>query len=157
VILLDLSRSMDARDLKPSRLARARYKVEDLLARRGEGETALVVFAGAPFTVVPLTDDTKTIRSQLPALATDLMPVQGSNLAAAIDRGVALLKQAGSGRGRILVLADGVNGKGAEEAAARARRGGYPVSVIGVGTLEGAPIPTPQGVLKDAGGNIHST
>jgi len=156
VILFDLSRSMDARDLKPSRLERARYKVEDLLSRRQEGETALVVFAGAAFTVVPLTDDVKTVRAQLPALSTDLPPAQGSNLAAAIRKGMALLRQAGHPRGRMLALTDGVNGDGARalRAAEEARRAGYRLSVIGVGTPEGAPIPTGKGVLEDASGNI---
>jgi len=106
VILFDLSRSMDAQDLKPSRLARARFKVEDILDHRKEGETALIAFAGAPFTVVPLTDDVKTIHSQLPALNTDLMPVQGSNVAAAIEKAQALLRQAGRTRGRILVVGE---------------------------------------------------
>ncbi|RTZ75855.1 MAG: hypothetical protein DSZ02_02465, partial [Gammaproteobacteria bacterium] len=154
VILFDLSRSMDARDVKPSRLARARFKVEDILSHRREGETALIAFAGAPFTVVPLTDDVKTIHSQLPALNTDLMPVQGSNVAAAIEKAQALLQQAGRTRGQILLVGDGVNGDAAQRAAAKARKAGYRVSVLAVGTEAGAPIPTRRGVLKDAQGNI---
>ncbi len=154
VILFDLSRSMDARDLKPSRLARARFKVEDLLAARREGQTALVAFAGAPFTVVPLTDDAATIRALLPALATSLMPVQGSNVAAAIAQAEALLKGAGEETGDILVVGDGVNGPAAAEAAASARQHRYRVSVLAVGTPDGAPIPTRHGALEDGEGRL---
>ena len=70
VIALDLSRSMDATDIKPSRLERARFKIIDILRRRKDGQTALIVYAGDAFVVTPLTDDTETIRSQLPALTT---------------------------------------------------------------------------------------
>ncbi|MGR9073187.1 MAG: VWA domain-containing protein, partial [Gammaproteobacteria bacterium] len=67
VILLDLSRSMDAADVKPSRLVRARYKIADMLKRRKDGQTALAVYAADAFTVTPLTDDVETINSQLSA------------------------------------------------------------------------------------------
>ena len=79
VILLDLSRSMDCPDLSPSRLARARFKVADILKQRKEGQTALVAFAGDAFTVTPLTTDTKTIDSLLSSLKTEIMPTQGSS------------------------------------------------------------------------------
>jgi Ca-activated chloride channel family protein len=67
VIALDLSRSMDASDIKPSRLERARYKIADLLKKRKDGQTALLVYAGSAFTVTPLTNDTETINNQLRA------------------------------------------------------------------------------------------
>ncbi|WP_293714901.1 VWA domain-containing protein, partial [Thiolapillus sp.] len=154
VIALDLSRSMDARDVRPSRLQAARFKVEDILNRRKEGQTALIVFAGAPFTVSPLTDDAKTIISQLPALTTDIMPVQGSNTAAAIRQAVELLQQAQQHSGQILLITDGVNPAASVEAARKAADAGYQVSVLGVGTREGAPIPTGRGVIKDGKGKI---
>ncbi|MEN8261658.1 MAG: VWA domain-containing protein, partial [Pseudomonadota bacterium] len=84
VIALDLSRSMDAADIKPSRLIRARYKLADILELRTEGQTALIVYAAVAFTVPPLTDDTATIASQLPALTTGLVPVQGSHAGRAL-------------------------------------------------------------------------
>ena len=63
VVALDLSRSMDAGDVEPSRLARAKLKLLDLLERRAAGQTALVVFSTHAFTVTPLTTDTRTIAS----------------------------------------------------------------------------------------------
>lgn len=154
VVALDLSRSMDARDIRPSRLRSARFKVEDILHLRKEGQTALIVFAGAPFTVSPLTDDAKTITAQLPALTTDIMPVQGSNTAAAIRHAVELLQQAQQLTGKILLVTDGVNLAASVDEAKKAVDLGYQVSVLGVGTEEGAPIPARNGVIKDAQGNI---
>lgn len=151
VIALDLSRSMDAEDIKPSRLIRARYKIADLLNRRKDGQTALLVFAGDAFTVTPLTDDTETIASQLEALTTDIMPAQGSQAEAALSLAVQLLQQAGLPKGQILLITDGV------DADVTAARGGddYRLSVLGVGTTDGAPIALPKGgFLKDAEGAI---
>ena len=108
VIALDLSRSMDATDVNPSRLARARFKVADILARRGEGETALLVYAGDAFTVTPLTNDAATIESQLKALTTDIMPVQGNRTDTALSKAMELLRQAGASRGDILLITDEV-------------------------------------------------
>jgi Ca-activated chloride channel family protein len=153
VIALDLSRSMDAEDIKPSRLIRARYKIADLLQRRKDGQTALLVFAGDAFTVTPLTDDTETISSQLEALTTDIMPAQGNQAEAALNLAVQLLQQAGLPKGEILLITDGVE---ADAALATAKRlNEYDLSVLGVGTAEGAPIAQPNGgFLKDEHGAI---
>jgi Ca-activated chloride channel family protein len=153
VIALDLSRSMDAEDVKPSRLIRVRYKIADLLQRRKDGQTALLVFAGDAFTVTPLTDDTDTITSQLEALTTDIMPAQGSRAEAALNLAVRLLQQAGLPKGEILLITDGVDSDAA--LAAAKKLGSYRLSVLGVGTPEGAPIALPKGgFLKDEQGAI---
>ncbi|RLA25372.1 MAG: hypothetical protein DRQ62_02705 [Gammaproteobacteria bacterium] len=149
VIALDLSRSMDATDIKPSRLARARYKISDLLTKRKDGQTALVVYANSAFTVTPLTDDTETINSQLSALTSDIMPAQGSNSAAATQLAVQLFKNAGLQQGQVLLITDADSLAGVEMPA------GYQLSILAVGTPEGAPIKLKQGgFLKDASGNI---
>lgn len=155
VIALDLSRSMDTTDVKPSRLARARFKIADILNQREEGQTALVVYAGQAYTVSPLTSDAATIASQLPALTTDLMPSQGSRSDLAMRKASELLEQAGLSHGEILLVTDGVNGVQSEKAAQELREDGYNLSVLGVGTPEGAPIPLKSGgFLKDIGGSI---
>ena len=147
VIVLDLSRSMFDRDLKPSRLARARFKIEDILARNEEGQTGLVVFAGDAFTVTPLTRDVDTIRALLKSLDPDLMPVQGSRADLGLKKAGELLAQAGLTNGQILLLADGVSGDKARETAAKLRKKGYRVSVIGVGADKPEPLTDAQGRL----------
>lgn len=153
VIALDLSKSMEAADIKPSRLIRARYKIEDILKQRKDGQTALLVYAGDAFTVTPLTNDNATIASQLEALTPDIMPSAGSNTALAVEKAVELLKQAGLQHGQILLITDGVNSD--ETAAVLKNLGDYPLSVLAIGTAEGAPISLSDGgFLKDDSGTI---
>ncbi len=153
VVVLDLSRSMATPDLKPSRLERARYKVEDVLRRSREGQVGLVAFAGDAFVVAPLTHDAGTIAELLKALEPGLMPVQGSRADLGLRKAGELLAQAGAGRGEILLIGDGYEGRQALEAAGDLKRQGYTVSVLGVGTEEGAPLSNGSGgyVRDDAG------
>jgi Ca-activated chloride channel family protein len=156
VIALDLSLSMDAADIKPSRLTRARYKIADILKQRKDGQTALLVYAGDAFTVTPLTDDTETIASQLEALNTNIMPSQGSNTAVVLEKALELFKQAGLQKGQLLLVTDGIDVD--ETLPAVKSLGSYQLSILGVGTSEGAPIALPDGgFLKDEQGDIVVT
>lgn len=158
VVLLDLSRSMDAKDVRPSRLQRVRLKVHDILTQRNEGQTALIAYAGTPYVVSPLTSDGSTIAGQLPSLTTDLMPAQGSRLDRAIDNARDLLQQAGVAKGSVLVVTDGVDGtpKGAlDKSLNKLKQAGHRLLVLGVGTASGAPIPKLKGgFLTDKKGAI---
>ncbi len=155
VVLLDLSASMNARDIRPSRLIRARYKLEDLLRKRREGQTALVVYAAEAFDITPLTDDNATIAAQLPALGTDLMPAQGSRADRALAHARRLLKQSGLDHGDVLLITDGIPDYVMPAVRAQLDQGGLRLSILGVGTTNGAPIAGPRGdFLKDARGNI---
>ncbi len=153
VIALDLSNSMNAADIKPSRLIMARYKIADILKQRKDGQTALLVYAGDAFTVTPLTDDTETIDSQLSALTTDIVPSQGSNTTLALEKAVELFKQAGLQKGQILLVTDGVE---LDKTLATLKvLDTYQLSILGVGTDDGAPIALPDGgFVKDQQGNI---
>ncbi len=154
VVVLDLSTSMLATDLKPSRLERARFKVEDVLALGGEGQTGLVAYAGDAFAVAPLTRDANTVSALLKALTPELMPVQGSRADLGLLKAAELMHQAGVSSGELLLIADDVDAAHADaavDAAARVRKEGYRVSVVGVGTEQGAPLLDAQGhVLRDA-------
>ena len=154
VIALDLSVSMYADDIKPSRLERARFKIADLLKLRKEGQTALLVYAGDAFTVTPLTDDVKTISSQLSALSPAIMPAPGSRTDFAIEKSLALLKQAGITKGHILLVTDEVQPK-FEDDFINAKEEGYNISILGLGTIEGAPVNLGKsGYLEDRSGSI---
>ena len=154
VIALDLSRSMDATDIKPSRLIKARYKIADILNDRKDGQTALIVYAGDAFIVTPLTNDTETIKSQLSALKTEIMPGQGSDTILALEQASSLLKQAGIQSGDILLVTDHVDYDNTYKKIQSLA--GYRLSILGVGTAEGAPIKISEGggFVKDSQGNI---
>ena len=154
VFVLNLSASMDASDVAPSRLARARYELSDALAALGDGQAGLVIFAEEPYVVTPISDDPKVVASFLPVLETSLMPGRGSRVDRAIDEASKLLEQAAAGAGAIVLLTDGAGDRPeATIAAARnAAQAGYPVSVLGIGTAEGAPVPSSRGFVRDARG-----
>jgi len=155
VIALDLSRSMDAQDVAPSRLTRARLKILDIISERSSGQTALVVFSSNAFTVTPLTTDIDTIASLVNSLSTDIMPSRGSYPAAAIRKGQQLLEQAGVSFGEVLLISDGGTSPTAEAAAQELLEAGYTLSILGVGTDEGAPIPRAGGgFVTDRSGNM---
>ncbi|MEM8981681.1 MAG: VWA domain-containing protein [Pseudomonadota bacterium] len=145
VLALDLSRSMNVADLTPSRLARAKIKILELLEQRSGRETALVVYSGNAFMVSPLSDDSATIAALVNSLSTDIMPSRGSYPAAAIEKSVDLLRQAGHDRGSILLIADGGQSDVAVDAATAAAEQGFAVSVLGVGTPDGGPVPAANG------------
>ena len=149
VIALDLSLSMLADDVQPSRLDRARFKIADLLDKRHEGQTALIVYAGDAFTVTPLTDDSKTIKSQLNALTPMIMPSPGSDAGQALKLSIDLLKQAGMRRGHVLFISDEISQR-YEDRFRDAAEAGYQVSVLGIGTAQGAPIKLDNGSFLEA-------
>ncbi len=153
VIALDLSQSMNANDLKPTRLQRAKLKLLDLLKTRKAGQTALIVYAANAFTVTPLTDDTATIANLVATLQTNLMPAQGSHADTALRLASDLLQQAGAAQGDILFITDGLRASDIEAIATRAEQN-YRVSILGVGTALGGPIPLEGGFLQDASGAI---
>jgi len=140
VVVLDLSRSMDAADVAPSRLARAKLKLLDLLERRDNGQTGLVVFSAHAFTVSPLTSDTRNIASMVAALSTNIMPSRGSYPEAGLRKGAQLLRQVGVQRGELLLITDAETNTVAEDVAAELNAEGYAVNVLAVGTADGAPI-----------------
>jgi len=155
VVALDLSRSMDAQDISPSRLLRARLKILDILERRASGQTALVVYSANAFTVTPLTTDTDTVAALVNSLGTDIMPSRGSYPVAAINKGRALLEQAGVSYGEVLLVTDGGSSPAAERTARDLVSAGYTLSILGVGTTEGAPIPrVTGGFVTDRAGQI---
>lgn len=154
VIVLDLSLSMFAKDLPPSRLMRARLKLTDILNRAQEGVTALVVYSGTPHVVTPLTDDTNTILSMVNSLSPEIMPIKGNDPIAAIEKAIAVLKQGGLNSGRILLMTDGLPANFADKVESLINYQ-TPLSIMGIGTRDGAPIELPDGsFVKQSNGSI---
>lgn len=156
VVVLDLSLSMFAPDHSPSRVDLAKRKLRDILALRGEGQTALVVYAGDAHTVTPLTDDVVTIEALVPSLNPNIMPLFGSDPVSALELAIDLLTNTDGGSGKILLMTDGIAGYDEEQAIAELLDGtGNELLVMGIGTEEGAPIRTNDGnFLTDERGTI---
>ena len=147
VIALDLSPSMLAADLQPSRLVRARLKIIDLLRMRRGGQTALIAYAGDAFVVAPLSPDAATLEALVPTLHPNLLPDPGSNTEAAAAMAGQLLANAGVAHGHILLVTDGV-AAAARRHLARSLDARHRLSVLAVGTPDGAPIETATGPVQ---------
>ncbi|OLP57687.1 hypothetical protein BJF92_07670 [Rhizobium rhizosphaerae] len=159
VAVLSLAQSMNSDDLSPSRLRSAVHKLRDILARTEGDERALVIYSDVPFVAAPLTSDQKVISQMIPELSTKLMPVLGDRPDLAISEATSVLKGADAARGKILLIADNAGDTAAtEKAAAEARKAGYTVSVLGIGTEKGATLQTAGGeAITDRSGEKVTT
>ncbi len=156
VVALDLSYSMLSEDVKPSRLRQAHFKLNDLLEQIEEGQVGLVGYSAQAFVVSPLTNDTHTIQNMIPALVPSVMPAAGSRTDRALEKSAELFRQAGVRRGEIILITDSAH-PNTRETARNLAAEGFHVSVLGIGTPAGAPIPAGNGFLKDKAGNIVVT
>jgi Ca-activated chloride channel homolog len=159
IVLLEVAPSMDAADITPSRMARARYAVDDLLSAAQDARVGLIVFAGDAYTVAPLTSDVTTIHNLAQPLAPSLMPESGDRLTPGLEEALRLL-QASSGTDRqVIVFADGFNDPAqALVTAQRLHSQGIDVNVVGVGTGGGAPEPDGNGgFVRNASGQVVLT
>ncbi|MGD2172680.1 MAG: VWA domain-containing protein [Gammaproteobacteria bacterium] len=154
VIALDLSREMLVRDVKPDRFGQALAAVREIVDSKFDGETGLVVFAGAAFVVSPLSRDSATLDAFVDSLKPGLMPLEGLRIDLAIERARELLAASVTGNGRIIVVTSGSEETGrALEAASRARADDIQVSIMAIGTSAGGPrIEVDGGLARDSHG-----
>ncbi|MHB8078140.1 MAG: VWA domain-containing protein [Candidatus Krumholzibacteriia bacterium] len=166
VIALDISNSMLAEDVAPSRLLQARAGLDSFLARLERGRVGLVLFAGGAFVQCPLTLDHATARLFLAQAAPDMITAQGTGIAQALATSRELLERgAGAGttgaRRAIILVSDGEDFTGGWEAeAARCKEADVAILAVPVGESRGGLIPLrddagrPDGYLKDAAGQV---
>lgn len=148
VLVLELSRSTLVEDVRPNRFMRLLGAARELLAGEFDGETGLVVYAGAAFVVSPLTSDARTLLAFLDALNPETMPVDGARLDHALVAAQDLLDASVAGRGQVLVFTDGIDDvDAAARAVLQATERGHRVSLLATGTPEGGP-------MKDRAGNL---
>lgn len=151
IIALDLSQSMNAIDVQPTRLERSRQKIRDILASRPGARTGLIAYAGSSHIVLPLTDDPRVIELYLLSLSTDLMPLPGKNPGKALEAAEDML--AGEASGTILFVTDGIAAHYAPAFAAHKKRSPHQVLVLAVGTSKGGLIRAGRdGFVTDARG-----
>ena len=151
MVVLDVSRSMTARDVAPSRLERAKLELEDLIAREERLKIGLVLYAARPHLMTPPTDDKSVLRHDLQGVRHGLLPTEGSNLRAAIAFAAKHFTPGKSARALLLVT-DGEtpeNNAAAEakyhDTVTRLAQQGIALYALGVGTPEGAPLQAQQG------------
>lgn len=144
VIAVDVSNSMYAEDVTPSRLERSKMLVENLIDNFVDDKIGLIVFAGDAFVQLPITSDYVSAKLFLDNINPSMINTQGTDIARAIDMATnSFTKQEGIGRA-IIIITDGEDHEGgALEAAEKAKDEGMNVYVLGVGTDKGAPIPMP--------------
>ncbi|KZW63777.1 hypothetical protein APF70_05875 [Vibrio parahaemolyticus] len=147
MLVLDMSRSMYASDIKPNRLTQTRYKALDLLPKWKEGATGLIAYAGDAYSLSPLTTDASTLAGIIENLSPELMPFQGSNLPAAIELALSQFSQAGANQGDIVVLADDLDDSELARSLNLVKGKNIRVSVLAIGTANGAPIALSDGSL----------
>jgi Ca-activated chloride channel family protein len=154
IICLDISNSMLAEDVVPSRLSKSKMMVENLINRFTNDKIGLIVFAGDAFVQLPITSDYVSAKMFLSQIDPSLIASQGTDIARAINLASAsFTKQDKIGRAIILITDGEDHEGGAEEAAAAARKKGINVFILGVGDTKGAPIPTEGGgYMKDNSG-----
>ena len=160
LVLLDLSWSMNATDLQPDRITRARFKIEDLLLSRKEGLTGLIVYSGSAHLAVPLSSDRETILNLLPDLRPGIMPVNGSNLDQALELALGTLVNAGyADDGHLLIFTDGVADDIAQASAEILQNAPTRVNIIALGEEGGEPIPIRSGdsFVRDSQGQLVLT
>lgn len=148
VIVFDLSTAMLAKDISPDRLTRARFKMKDILQRYHEGQLGMVAFAKQAYVVSPLTNDAKTIEAMLEDMHPAIMPEQGENIAAGLEKAKLLLEQAGFSRGDILLVTASAVQAEDFSMAKQLVADGYHLSVLAMASKTGAPIPEQSGLLR---------
>lgn len=154
IICMDISNSMKAEDVAPSRLDKSKMLVENLVDHFTNDKIGLVVFAGDAFVQLPITSDYVSAKMFLQNIDPSLIETQGTDIARAITVGMRSFTQQEKVGRAIIVITDGDDHEGgAAEAAAEARKRGINVFILGVGSVKGAPIPTGNGgYMTDATG-----
>ncbi len=158
VVMLDVSNSMMARDVTPSRLDRSKLLVSNLIDKMRNDKIAIGVFAGEAYPQLPITSDYASAKLFLDALNPGMVTLQGTNIGAAIrlaENSFTDNKNVGKA---IILITDGENHEdGSLEAAKNAAKNGIHIYVVGIGSAQGAEIPTDSGPMTDAQGQVVHT
>ena len=161
IILLDLSRSMRATDLKPSRLDQAKALIYELLETLPNDRIGVIGFSSAPFLFAPLTIDHGAVRETVEQLDHESIPTGGSDLAAATELAIQTLKETAQSNNGLLILSDGEeHSPGLMGTLAQIKESGTHVFAVGIGTEDGSLIPDnnyPDGRFRDVNDEVIIT
>jgi len=162
MLVVDISKSMEATDNNPSRLAFAKRKIHDLIAYLEEQQSmdrvGIVLFAGESYLFAPLTSDYPVLRQFAREISTSLIGRGGSRINLAIETAIANLRNPAPDQGRILLLSDGEDSRlSIRSALSTLGDAGVTLDALGFGTREGSPIFVPDGYIHDRQGNLVIT
>lgn len=158
VIALDISNSMKAADVVPTRLDKSKLLVENLVDNFTDDKIGLVVFAGEAFLQLPVTNDYVSAKMFLQDISPSQITTQGTDIARAIRLAMSSFGQESNVGRAIILITDGEDHEGeAIMAAKEARNKGINVFILGVGGAKGVPIPTENGYMKDSSGQAILT
>lgn len=160
MIALDVSNSMMAQDITPDRLDKSKLMLSRLIEKLHDDKIGLVVFAGEAFTQIPITSDFVSAKMFLQTISPDLIRKQGTAIGSAVDLCRRSFGPKGKAERAVIVITDGENFEDDAVGSAKAALDeGIKVSVIGMGSLKGAPIPVKNGneYHKDKDGNVVVT
>ncbi|MBI5685289.1 MAG: VWA domain-containing protein [Verrucomicrobia bacterium] len=162
-VALDVSRSMLAQDVRPSRLEQAKFAVRDLLKLAAGDRVGLIAFAGTTFISCPLTLDHAAVQLMLEDMTPDAIPIPGTDIAGAIKEATRGFGRSADRNRALIIITDGEATEGdAISAAKTAAKLGVKIFTIGIGTTSGEliPVPTESGsreFLKDRDGRVVQT
>lgn len=159
LIAIDCSKSMNATDLSPSRLARAKLATQDLIGQLPGDRVGLIAFAGTAFLQAPLTIDYGAVLNSLSEMDTDIIPRGGTNISAAIAEADAAFGKGESENRCLIIFTDGEDLEADAIAAASAEKDHMRIFTVGLGSAEGSLIPVPgenggTNFVKDENGQI---
>lgn len=158
MICLDVSNSMLAEDYSPNRLDRAKLAISRIVDRLQDDRIGLIVFAGSSFVQLPITTDYVSAKMFLNTIDTQSVPIQGTAIGDAIFTALKSFSAQSEKSRAMIIITDGENHEDdAVEAARQAAEMGVKIYTIGVGSLQGQPIPVNGELLKDREGNIVVT
>jgi len=160
LIAIDVSKSMLAEDILPSRLEKAKFEVGKIIEKLQGDRIGLIAFAGEPFVQCPLTLDYSAARLLLSVINPDLIPVPGTDITKAIKKAIETFEQKERKYKVLILITDGENhSEEVEKAAEDAAKEGIVIYCVGIGTPDGVPIPDfdengiRRGYKKDDKGN----
>ncbi len=157
-IAMDVSNSMMAEDVSPNRLARAKQILTRLIDVRKNDKVALIVFAGEAYVQMPLTSDTQSAKIFLNSIDPSLVPIQGTAIGQAIGLGMSSFSSDQDISKAMIIITDGEDHEGnAAAMATEAAKAGITINVVGIGSPDGSPIPSPErgsNFMADNEGNV---
>ncbi|MBE4947855.1 VWA domain-containing protein [Chryseobacterium culicis] len=142
IFMLDVSNSMNAEDIDPSRLSEAKNLMLATMKKMNNDKVGIVIFAGNAMSIMPLTTDYNSAETYISGIETNSMQIQGTDFLKGMQAAAEKFKNVSKGSRKVILLSDGEDNEGNDNAAIRlANKEGISITSVGVGTDEGAPVP----------------